>query len=537
MATEQEAGIQIGDLRGMIQRRAWLIGGVAGAILLLTIFVAAVLPDQYEAVATLLIEPQTISERLVESNLSESNLNDRLHLISMQILSRGRLSKIIDDLGIYRDESREMTREEIIEAMREEISVRPLLSELEAQAGIRNRDIEINTFQLTYRHTSPEISAEVANRLARDFIDEHLSERTKMSRDTSEFINQELARLSGRLAEVEEQIAAVKSKNAGRLPEDLPSNQRVYERVLDSMRSAQREYAVAQSDEAFYRQQVLSGGAEFNKYNNDITPERKVELLNIRLAEYASRGFTAKHPDVISARLEIAELEAKIAEGATVDGDSTSLSVGQQNARAEQQRASLRAESAKRELERLRAQQEAVEAALEATPRVAEQLGALEREYEHLFDSYQEFSAKQLEASVAADMEFRQKGEQFRVLEAAVPPVELASPNRPVIVLLGLILGLGIAMGVAILVEAGDSSFHDARTLQGQFRIPVLATVPDVLFASDRADRTARNARRLMLAGIVTAAVLVASLAGHWFVNGLPSFISSSDAPAAPARG
>src|SRR5688572_28265954 len=116
MDTEQ--GIQLDDLKRILQRRSTLVVAVATAGVLVAIFVAAILPNQYESRATLLIEPQTISKNLVESNLSETELNSRLHLISMQILSRGRLSKVIDEIDVYPELEGELTREEIIEMMR-----------------------------------------------------------------------------------------------------------------------------------------------------------------------------------------------------------------------------------------------------------------------------------------------------------------------------------------------------------------------------------------------------------------------------------
>ena len=136
----------------------------------------------------------------------------------------------------------------------------PVLSELEARVGIRSADVEINTFQLGYRHRNRDIAAAVANRLANDFVEEHIKERAEMSGDTSEFIEAELQRLSARIAELEEKISTVKSLNIGRLPEDLPTNQNQHERLVQNIRDTQRELAIAQSDEAFYRQQVLVGG-------------------------------------------------------------------------------------------------------------------------------------------------------------------------------------------------------------------------------------------------------------------------------------
>src|SRR5262245_19487387 len=516
---DSEQGIQLDDLKRILQRRSRLVLAVTGASVLVSVFVAAVLPNQYASQATLLIEPQTISEKLVEPNLTQTDLNNRLHLISMQILSRGRLSKVIDEFDVYPELENKKTREEVIEYMRDHISVAPLYSELESRVGIRT-DVAINTFQLSYRHKNRDVAAAVTNRLANDFVEEHIKERAEMSGDTSEFIEAELQRLSTRIADVEQKISTIKTLNVGRLPEDLPSNQITHERLVQNIRETQRELAIAQSDEAFYRQQVLGGGADFLKWQNEDTPERRLEQMQLALNEAKSRGLTDKHPDIIRFKQEIAQLEDK--KRVEKDADDRPLSIAQENAKAEMQRAGLRSTSARNELERLQAQLKDVEGRMEETPKVAEQLGSLEREYHHLFDSYQQYSGKRLEAGVAADMERRQKGEKFRVLEAAVPAPEPASPNRPVILVLGVVLGLLAGAGVGLLAEVTDLSFHDPRSLQSRLGIPVLAAVPPVVLESDRALTRARRLRSAIGAAMVTSAVLVASLDGHWIVNGPP---------------
>jgi polysaccharide chain length determinant protein (PEP-CTERM system associated) len=516
---DSEQGIQLDDLKRILKRRHRLVLAVAAAGALLSVFVAAVLPNQYQSHATLLIEPQTISEKLVEPNLTQTDLNNRLHLISMQILSRGRLSKVIDELSVYPELEDEKTREEVIEHMRDHITVTPLLSELEARVGIRSATVEINTFQLAYRHRNRDVAAAVANRLANDFVEEHIKERAQMSGDTSEFIEAELQRLSARIAQVEERIATIKSLNIGRLPEDLPANQSLHGRLVENIRDTQREFAIAQSDEAFYRQQVLVGGADFLKWQNDETPERRLEQMRLALNEAQSRGLTEKHPDVIQFRQEIAQLEEQVKEARSQDRP---LTMAQENARAEQQRAGLRAAAAAAELERLQAQLREIESRMGETPKVAEQLSSLEREHQHLFDSYQQYSSKRLEAGVAADMERRQKGEKFRVLEAAIPMPQPTSPNRPVILVMGIVLGLLAGAGLALLAEVTDLSFHDARSLQSRLGIPVLAALPPVVLESDRALARTRRLRNAFGAALVTSFVLVASLAGNWIVNGPP---------------
>ena len=513
-----EEGLQLGQLVPIIRRRLNLVAIVAGGVALASILVAALLPNRYDAAALLLIEPQTISRRLVEAGLDESDIDNRLHLMTAEILSRGRLSRVIDDLGLYEEESREMTREEVIERMRGDIQVEPVLPELTNPLGRRGQDFDISTFRIIYRSDAARTAAAVSNRLANDFIEEQIKRRVEVSGDTSDFIASELERLSGAIAEVERRIAAVKAENPGRLPEDMLMNQRVLERAVDNLRAAERELALAESDASFFRQQLAAadGGGTSDEV---ASPSRKLKILELELSEYRSRGFTDKHPDIIAAEQEIQALRQRIEAG---DEDDDFRDPSQQTAEAEVARAELRVQGARAEISRLQEQILDYERRIGETPRVQEQLAALQREYEHLFASYQEFSAKRLEAGVAANMERRQKGEQFRVLEAAVSPPGPSSPNRPLIVVLGLFLGLAIGGGVGILVEAADTSFHSPRELQNRLRLPVLSGVPSIMLASDLAARRRRRLRTVLATGAIVSVVLLGAIAGNWAVNGVP---------------
>ena len=83
---DMEQGFQLDDLRGMFRRRGIPMAAIVGATVLASVLVAAWIPNEYEAVTTLLIEPQAISEKLVESGVPETEINNRLHLLQMQIL-------------------------------------------------------------------------------------------------------------------------------------------------------------------------------------------------------------------------------------------------------------------------------------------------------------------------------------------------------------------------------------------------------------------------------------------------------------------
>jgi len=538
-----EQGIQLGDLPGLLRRRGKAAAITAGIVLLLSVFVAAVLPNQYQSYSTMLVEPQTISKKLVEAGLEEGDLMNRLHLLTMQILSRARLSRVIDDLHLYPRLSQRKTREDVIEYMRDKIWIEPVLPELDTEEIRRNstKEIELNTFRLFFRHEDRDTAAAVANRLANDFIDEHIKDRVQISGDTAEFIESELGRLATRIRDVEAQIAQVKSENAGSLPTDIEANQRQIERAFEELRGAETRLSMAESDRAFYQQQAavarVTEGSKGDVQGRAVTPALRLQELEISVGELRARGYTDKHPDVVDAEAEIEQLRQRI-KGDAKDGPA---SAAEQEANAQASRAQLQAEAGRVEVKRLQDQIDKTQQRLADTPRVAERLDALEREHASLSENFKEYTNKRLDAGVAANMERRQKGEQFRVLEPAFPATKPTSPNRPLIWLIGLLLGLGIGGGVAVMLEAADSSYHNPRRLQEALRIPVLASIPGILLDADRIARRRQRVREILIASAVTGGMLLASMAGYLYMNtqlfgGAPPS-SAAEAPrsAAPA--
>ncbi|MCH8890479.1 MAG: hypothetical protein IH827_05335, partial [Myxococcales bacterium] len=528
--------IQLADLWGIARRRAKLVAATSIGIALAFYWIAMALPNQYESYASVLVTPQTVDPALVAAGVPESDLNNRLYLMTAEILSRGRLSKIIDDFGLYSDESEYMVREQIIDMMRDSVGVEPVLTELSQGVVTRRNEVEeISQFRISFTHRDATIAMQVAQRLSNDFIEQHIESRITLSQKSLEFIDDELARLAGRIREVEGRVAEFKNANPGRLPEDMTTTQRRLERLMTDMAFAQRSLAEAISDEAFFRSQINNAPVSIG----EMTPENRLKSLNLMMAEYSARGFTDKHPDVIKAKLEISTLKQAIKRGEVenAEGGDRILSYSQQSAEAERRRAALRKTAAEDEIARLHAAVDELQTQLANTPAVAEILDGLEREYTHLFDSYQDFSTRQLEAMVQAQLERRQLGEQFRVLEAAFIAPEPASPNRLLIMVLGFIFATALGVGVGILRESVDSSLHSARQLQTAVSIPVLAAIPKILLEADLV--ALRRSRIMTSLGVAFAIcfVLVGGAANYVWVNGAPAFLNGAPTIKQPVAG
>ncbi|MCP5040326.1 MAG: hypothetical protein GY944_04800 [bacterium] len=526
-----ESGIQI-DLLGGLKRRAFLASVIAGAVTLVVYWIAMVLPNEYTASAILLVEPQAVSERLVEAGAARVDLNERLNLMTAEILSRTRLSRIIEELELYRDESEYMTRQEIVDEMRERVAVRPVIPEL--TRGMRDASPpDINTFEIFFISKSAKTAADVAQKLANDFIQEHIADRVKTTQTSLEFITAEEGRLSERILEVDAAMAEIKEKNEASLPENLGNNQRKLERDLSDLRYAQRQLDVARSDLSFWEHQLRAAQAmdEDAESIDALSPARRVQQLELQLKELIARGLTERHPDMITLKAEIASnrraLEAEQALAETDEGAEAELmSFAEQNAAAERQRAALHVQALEQEVARIDVTLDGLRADIAATPRVAEQLETFDRQYTQLSQSLLSFSNLRLEASVQADLERRQLGERFRILESAIPPREISSPNRPLILILGVLFGLVVGAASGVLAESTDPSFHQERDLQSSVGIPVLAVIPAIQFEDDLEKTRHAHLMRAMALTAVTLFCLLGGFATYMIVNGPPAWLS-----------
>jgi polysaccharide chain length determinant protein (PEP-CTERM system associated) len=520
-----EAGFQLSDFQGIARRRFKVVGGVALIVILIFYWVAMALPNEYESYATVLVEPQAVAPELVKAGVRESDLNERLHLMTAEILSRPRLSRMIDNLSLYRDESKYLLREEVINLMRDGIRVEPVLPELEAGTRVRMVEYEINQFRIFFRDDEALVAAQVAQALANDFIKEHIDARVRVSQKSLEFVEAELDRLSESIREVESQVAQVKAANPGRLPEDVTSNQHLLARLNSELADARRRLAVAESDENFYRSQSTAA-QDLVRTNDDANPVRRMQVLELLLADFVARGYTEKHPDVIKTKEELVAIRASVAARQEADERDSeaepALTFAQQSAEAESRRAALRKRAEQAEIARVEASIRELQTLIAETPAVAEQLDGLQREYRHLFASYQDFSNRRLEAGVQADLERRQLGEQFRVLEAAFESPEPVSPNRILIVLLGAIFGIALGGAVGVVLEVIDPTVHEARQLQSLLRIPVLASIPQIWLEADRARLRRRRLKTAAATAGLVAFALVGGAANYVWVNGRP---------------
>ena len=232
--------------------------------------------------------------------------------------------------------------------------------------------------------------------------------------------------------------------------------------------------------------------------------------------------LTPNHPDVSRAKREIAELQARAAEEASrvaaAGGDAARPSSGrpstpanakltQNRMEAEQLRKSL--ETRRTEDQRLHGVYASYKAKLEMAPKLESELTELTRDYEILDGQYKELLKKSEEAKLAVNLERRQIGEQFQVIDGARLPERPVSPNRLQLNMIGLVGGLAFGLAIVGLLAYRDTKLRTDDDVVVSLALPVLAVIPAMV---THAEQLQRKRRKLILA-VSTSVVVVLGVA------------------------
>ncbi len=475
--TRNEAGLSLGDIYGVLRRRRWwfivpmAIGVVASLVLALT------LPAEYEAVATVTVEPPVIPDKLAPNTIA-SDTETRYENLKLQLLARDSLSSIITDFNLFAGET--TAREVQVEEMRQRISIAPLPPAIVDP----RKPIELNSFRVAFRFSNPKIAAEVSNRLARDFISANLRDRTSLADGTMEFFDQQLQKARASLADVARQITDYKENFQGELPEQLLLNRDRLERNRFDLAGTEAKLEEARDQHRLLTESLTEMRLATTSDQSD--PGLRKRTLIIELNRQLAQGKTEKHPDIIHVRAEIVQLDDLIAENQDQAAPASKEELAMRDKLRDYE---VSAKVLAGEVERLKADIAEYEQRIENTPRRAAELDHLEQQYKNINESIRTLQLKQVDAEIGKTIETNNKGERFRVVESAEIPTAPISPNRPVWFTAGTLLGMMFGLGLLVLREMSDRSFHSVVDLQNSLGLPVLAAVPEVAMAARPAGR------------------------------------------------
>jgi uncharacterized protein involved in exopolysaccharide biosynthesis len=556
----EDEGKELSEYIDIAKRRKMPMLITAGIIATVTLLALLIWPPTYRSTATILIEEQEIPRDLVRSTIT-SFAAQQVQVISQRIMTLANISKLVDKFGLYPDEiASQAPRTEIAQVFREAVAVDLVSADVIDPRSGRPAEATI-AFTLGFDYQNPELSQKVASELVTLYLNENLRSRNEKSANTAEFLTAEAQALQQELDRLEGELATFKEENEGSLPElydfNINTVSRTERELLEidlrvqelEKRKIQLSSELAQisptAPVALASGQMVLGDADRLKaleteYRREsarykanhptvVRLKREIEEVRAKLGIETPRSellksldnarselkqlqgkFAADSPQVNAQKRVIAQLENELLQSerntsvAAPDNPAYLLIQTQLDA-ADTEIASLKQKSAS-----LRKKISEHEAMIRKAPGVEKAYKAILRDYDNASLKYREIKAKQLEASLAQNLERDRKGERFTLIEPPAYPLEPISPNKPALLLVGLLLAGFGAVAIAALMEMTDQSIRGEKALADELGIAPFAVIPYI--ANDAEQASQNKLRNIIIASAIAGALILLAL-------------------------
>lgn len=476
-------------LRGMWRRRfiglaaAWVVG-IAGVVTLLS------MPDEYEATARIFVDTQTVLKPLMSGLAVQPNIDQQVVMLSRTLLSRPNMEKLVRMADLDLDLKSQSRRDGLIDG---------LIKDIEVKGSVDN------LYSIRYRNPKPDRAKRVVDSLLSIFVESGLGNKRRDTEKAQQFIDEQIKEYERRLEESERRLKDFKLRNLSAMGggvdalstmvslEGQLSDARIELRAAEQSRDVLKREL--QGEEPVFIPEASGSrpGATASSPDSAVPEiDSRIETLNKNLDELL-RHFTDQHPDVISARRVIAELQkqkqeqldarrkAPVATSGTrsseprvanIDRNPVYQQLKLSLADAEANVASLRARAGE-----LDARYNQVKSTARLKPELEEELVQLNRDYQVQKQNYDGLIARRESAQLTSQMEQNSSVADFRVIDPPRVSPKPVAPNR--IALLPAVLLLSLAAGGAASLAYSQifPTFYTTRSLRRVFQRPILGAV------------------------------------------------------------
>jgi uncharacterized protein involved in exopolysaccharide biosynthesis len=543
----------------------WL---VAAASMVIALLIATLWPPTYRATATILIEQQEIPQELVRSVIT-TYADQRVQIISQRVMTSQNLLTLIDRYKLYADIRDREPREELLETMRSDINLKMIsASVIDPRSGSPTH--ATIAFSVSYDSRAPDLALKVANELSSLYLNENLESRAQRAKQTAAFFTEESARQQARIAELDQRLADFKQKHQDELPELTQQNIQMQDRTELELHDVQDHVDALDAQRVLLQAQLAQISPTAQVYSDSgqrvFGAEDQLKALKSKLASFKGR-YGPDHPDVISTEREIEGLQKEVDSGDSTTERLRQLSEAKAQLAAAQQKYSaehpdvvrlgheverleqevqkeansgtkpierahadnpvyvqvksqidavaLERESAIKKRDELQVKLRSYDKRMALSPEVERAYREIVRDLEAAQFKYGEILSKQSEAQIAVNLETEQKGEKFTMIEPPQPPEKPVSPNRILILAIGLVLSLALGIGAVLGREALDASVRGPKDIRELLQVPALASIPIIVTRAERVRRQ-RITRYSWGGGVAT--LILALLTVHFFI-------------------
>lgn len=523
----------------IIIRRKWWIIWPFLSIVFITAVVCVALPNVYMSTATILIRDQQIPPALVPSTVT-TYAEERIQSTTQEIMSRTRILKLVEKYDLLPDKRYRLTTEELVKRIRKRLTLSTINAEINKETQSQPVMLTI-AFSLAYEDESPRKAQMVTNEVASYYLEKNAEAREMSAEGATKFLDEQMRLEKDKLDRLRTKIADFREEHIEETPDFMQVNiqklETLNQKVGDigmQMRSMEEQKATLKGNIAVL--DPYAGGGKvigpsdrlvqarierthlLGKYSENhpaiLALNEEIRMLESggseadlasatsdRLTELESKLYTlqarygSQHPDVLRTEAELEQLRkeaARLRSGNASSGRKAGDAPNPTNPayiglEAELERIDVSISSLGAEKHRLDSQIKTLYDKMQSMPQVAKQYSEMEAEYQILMGHYNELQHKLLTARVSSGMEEGRLGESFEVVEPPFLPEEHYSPNRLVIMLVGILFGSVCSFGAVALKELTDRRLHGAASLADVSGFPVIAILSRVVTEEDRA--------------------------------------------------
>jgi polysaccharide chain length determinant protein (PEP-CTERM system associated) len=470
------------DYLEILRRRWWiiLVPTVVGCV---GVYLASLLlHEQYTSTTLVLVEGQKVPENYVKSVVTE-DIGEQLGTMQQQIMSRTRLQPIVEKFDLYKSEKGKLTMEDRIDLLRKAISVDPVKSLISSNKN------QLPGFTISFTADDPRQAQQVCSEITSMFIEENLKLREQSATGTTDFLKTQLDDAKKRLDEQDARMADFKRKYMGSLPGNEQTDMNLMTSSASQLDAVTNELTRAQQDKAYAESllaQQVSAWQASQKPDEVNQDSLEQQLGNLQAQLVAMRAhYTEDYPDVVQLKQNIAALQKKIADSKANSESGTSQAQTSakrpeppqiQQLRLQMHNMDILIRQKTQDQARLRQQLASYQRRISMSPAVEEEYKAITRDHQTALQFYNDLLAKTDQSEMARDLERRQQGEQFRLMDPADLPAKPSFPNRPLFA--GVGLGVGFGIGISLLLELLDKSLRTENDVELMLGLPTLAMVP-----------------------------------------------------------
>ena len=313
------------DIMIILQRR--LLYFLVPTVLLMPVGIVAImlLPAQYTAEGTILVESQQIPEQLLQTS-GNSYAQERIQVIRQRVMTRDRLLGVADKFDLF-PRSLNYSESEKVSKMRERLRLRLISAD---PGRRRSRQDGTIAFSVSYSDRAKDKAYLVANEFLTLFQTEDAKTRTRGASETTEFFEQETRRLRATVDALDGRVSTYKEQNSDALPEHLSLHIQQSERAAQDLNDTNSQISLAQEELRSLEMQLasyLTSGAAVDG------PAQELSRLKAELASLKA-DKTDQHPDVRAVASQIRSIESQLQPSRTIQALRRELDAKQETLRA-----------------------------------------------------------------------------------------------------------------------------------------------------------------------------------------------------------